>query len=428
MSGDKSAGAESTVLSGTGPSPEQFSLLDPEVQSEPWAFYKAMQDRCPVYRIPERGFYLISRYEDLDQVLRNPVDFSNMIERGRAVQGDNIAIVDDILRERGWEHVPTLQRTDPPQHTRYRKIVDATFNMRQVRNVEPHVVEVVNQLIDRFIDRGECEFVDEFALPLPGTVVAELIGLDARDWRTFKMWSDNLMSYATQVKTPQELSACAEIEMQHFLMRTFDDRRSNPREDLMTGLVTAYEGIEPLTPHELLSFIQQLMAGGFSTTTSALSHGMWQMIRFPEVAAEVRADRSLMRAFINESLRFESPVQGLYRTATRDIELNGTLIPKGSLCQVRYGAANRDPRMFPEPARFDIHRSNAALHLGFGAPPHFCPGAALARTQLAAAYNAILDRLDDFELARPLPHPVHESSTGNIPLKALWMKFIKRGT
>ncbi len=425
MTGSLSSRAQSPA----SPTPDQFSLLAPTVQSEPWAFYKAMQDHCPVYRIPETGFYLISRYEDLDQVLRNPADFSNVIERGRAVQGDNIRIIDDVLRERGWEHVPTLQRTDPPQHTRYRRIMDATFNMRQVRNIEPRIVAIVKQLIDTFIDRGECEFIDEFALPLPGTLVAELIGLPAGEWRTFKKWSDNLMAYATRRMTPAELTVCAEteVEMQHFLMGVFRDRRQNPREDLMSGLVTAYEGIEPLSEHELLSFIQQLMAGGFSTTTSALSHGLWQMIRFPEVAAAVRADRALMRPFINESIRFESPVQGLYRTATRDIELNGTQVPQGSLCQVRYGAANRDPRMFPEPDQFDIHRANAALHLGFGAPPHFCPGAALARTQLAAAYTAILDRMDSLELARPLPHPVHESSTGNIPLKQLWVKFTMRG-
>jgi cytochrome P450 len=409
------------------PSPDEFSLFDPEVQSDPYAFYRAMHQKCPVYRVPEKGFYIVSRYDDLDRVLRDPETFSNVLDRTATLQGENAKIHQNILRERGWEHVSTLQRSDPPQHARYRKIIDRALNATQVRELQPRLQKVANSLIDQFIDNGECDFIDQFAVPFPGIIVAELIGLDAKDYRRFKRWADNMLAYGTRLMSPDELREAAEIEleMQHFVAAVLEDRRENPRDDLMSGLVTAYEGVEPLTMHELQNVMHQLISGGYETTASALSHGLWQMIRFPDVVAELRADRSLMRNFINESLRWESPVQSLYRMTTRDVELSGTLIPKGTLCNVRFAAANRDEAEFPNADTFDIHRENGALHLGFGAPPHFCPGAVLARAELSTAFNIFLDRMANFQLARPLPYPVHRPSVGNIPMKEFWLKFQK---
>src|SRR5262249_10819740 len=156
---------------------------------------------------------------------------------------------------------------DPPNHARYRKIVDRAMNIQQVRNMAPRMTEIVNGLIDKFIDRGSCDFLEEFAFPFPGTVLAELVGLDSNSWPTYRAWAENLLSYSTRVLTREQLKVCAEIEvqMQHAIAAIFEDRRRNPREDLMTALVSAYEGEEPLTMNELQNIMHQFISGGYET-------------------------------------------------------------------------------------------------------------------------------------------------------------------
>jgi cytochrome P450 len=410
------------------PDPSQFSLFDPLVQSDPYPFYQALHAKCPVYRLPENGFYLLTKYDDLVAALRDYPTFSNVMERAMLLQGENSKAFLKILREKGWEHVPTLQRSDPPQHTRYRKIIDRALNIKQVRNIAGRMTEVVNGLIDGFIDRGECNFIEEFAFPFPGTIIAELVGLEGKDWPQYRAWADNLLSYSTRVLPLDELLRAAEIEvgMQHFLAEILEDRRKNPREDLMTALVSAYEGEEPLTMHELQNVMHQLISGGYETVPSAMNHAMLHLIQMPEIAARVRADRSLVRPFIDESLRWQSPVQGHVRAVMKDAEFRGVKIPAGSFAMARWGAANRDEDRFPNADTFELGRENANMHVGFGVATHVCPGAMLARQELTIAINALLDRLDDIQLARPLPDPVHRPSMGFLPMKELQIKFRKR--
>ena len=411
----------------TGKRPEDFSLADPAVQSNPYEFYHTLHEKCPVYKVPETGIYLISSYPELKDALHDYGTFSNVLERAGVLQGENAKVFLNTLDERGWKHIPTLQRSDPPNHSRYRKIVDRAFNMKQVRNLQARMTTLVNELIDKFIDRGECDFIEEFAFPFPGTIIAELVGLDGSEWPRYRRWAENLLAYGTRVMTVEELREAAEIEleMQHTYAAIFEDRRKNPREDLMSALVMAYEGDEPLTMHELQNLMHQFTAGGYETVPSALNHGIWTLIRYPEVAEELRADRSLIRNFIDECLRWEAPVQGLYRTAKVDTDLGGTHIPAGSLCNVRYGAANRDNSQFPDADTFDLHRPNSNQHLGFGAVPHVCPGAVLGKQEMTVAYNVILDRMADLQLAAPMPDPVHRTSFGFLPMKQLRVKFRK---
>lgn len=408
--------------------PEDFSIADPAVQSDPFAFYRTLHRKCPVYKAPETGIYQITRYDDLKKVLGDPATFSNVMERAGVIQGDRAKVFLDVLEARGWRPTPTLQRSDPPAHRRYRKYVDRAFSAKQVRTLQPRLEERCNEVIDAFIDRGECDFIEEFAFPFPGSIIAELVGLDASQWPRYRAWADNLIAYATRVMSEDELRQAAEteLEMQHFYAAIFEDRRKNPGDDLMSALVTPEPGEEPLTMQELQNVMHQLTAGGYETVPSALAHGMWTMIRRPDVVADLRADRSLVRNFINEALRWEAPVQGLYRTAKEDVTLAGTAIPKGAMCQVRYGAGNRDEAQFPNADAFELRRANAASQIAFGSGVHVCPGSMLARQEMQVAYNALLDRMEAFELARPLPDPVHRPSFGFIPMKELRVRFKKR--
>ena len=408
----------------------EYSLLDPAVQADPFEFYKKLRDECPVYRMPETGMYVVTRFADLAHVLRTPADFSNNLQTNAGLQGEGANLHQDILKEKGWAHVQTLQRTDPPQHGRYRKLLNKVFTGKRMKDLTPSIDALCNRLIDNFIDRGRCEYIDEFALAFPGTIIAEQIGLDPSELHRFKRWADAMLAPATKILSPEEMRAVAEteVEAQHYLAEVFAARRAEPKNDIISGLVHAHEedGEEPLSEHELQNLMHQLITGGYETTTSALAHGMWLIIRYPDQADKVRQDPSLLNNFIEESLRFESPVQGLARQTTRDVELAGTVIPKGAMVLVRYGAANRDEAKFPDADTFDVTRHKAVTHMAFGMGVHSCVGALLARQELRSAYGALLSRLENIEFEIPLPNPPTQPSLFFIPIKEMHLKFRKR--
>ena len=204
------------------------------------------------------------------------------------------------------------------------------------------------------------------------------------------------------------------------------DRRANPKEDLISAMVNAYIDDErPLDINELQNVVRQLITGGFETTQSAINHGMWVLIRMPELVAQLRADTSLVKPFVEEVLRWESPVQFLMRQATRDVTVSDTLIPAGALVMVGYGPANRDRDKFVCPHVFDLKRKNVGAHLAFGSGPHFCPGALLARQEMASSFEAIIKRMDNFQLLKPLPCPVHKFSMFFMPMHEFCIKFDK---
>lgn len=406
-----------------------ISLLDPATQSDPFAAYEVIQAAAGIYRMPETGFYVVTRYDDLRAVLTDPETFSNEVDRASLQGAENAAVLHDYLSQHGWPHVPTLQRTDAPAHTRYRKLLDRVFTVKTVRALTPHIREVAHRLIDGVEDRGHCEFIEDFAVQLPGIILAEQMGLDAGEVTTFRKWTDSLLAPAAHVMTQDELRANADIELQaqHFLRDVFEDRRKRPQDDLITKLVHAHnEGEEPLSMAELQSIMAQLIAGGFESTTTTIGHALRQLILNPDQMAALRADDSLVRGFVDEVIRYESPTQGLRRRATRDVELAGTLIPKDSVVIVRYGAANRDPAKFDCPHAFDMRRRNAGQHLAFGAGPHFCIGAVLAKAEIAEGILAVLNRLDDIRLARPLEPPIHKPNFLTLPLRELPITFSKK--
>lgn len=405
---------------------EGFSLLDPMTQSDPFAMYEAMQDAPGIYRMPETGFYIVSRYADLRAVLTDPVTFSNKVDRASLQGPENAAKLREYMEAKGWPHIATLQRTDAPDHARYRRLVDRVFTVGRVREMTPHIEEVAHALIDGFIDRGECEFISEYAMLLPGTILAEEMGLPAGQVATFKKWADSMLAPASYVMDEEALlrNADIELEAQHHLGRLFDERRANPTGDWISALVTAQrDGEDPLTMAELQSVMSQLIGGGFESTMTSIGHALMQLLNHPDQMAKLREEPKRMKGFVEEVIRFESPTQGLRRRTTRDVELSGTLIPKGSVVIVRYGAANRDAAKFACPHMFDMERGNAGTHLAFGAGTHFCVGAVLARQEIAIGTQAILDRLEDIQLARPLVEPIHRANFLTLPLRELPIRF-----
>ncbi|SPJ25407.1 cytochrome P450 [Palleronia abyssalis] len=407
----------------------EISLLDPMTQSDPFDAYDVIREMPGIYRMPETGFFIVTRYTDLRAVLTDPKTYSNEVDRASLQGPENAAFLHDYLQQHGWPHIATLQRTDAPAHTRYRKLVDRVFTVKTVRDLTPHIQSVANRLIDTFADNGSCEFIEDFAVQLPGVILAEQMGLNADEVSTFRKWANALLAPASYVMSRDELRANADIELeaQHFLRDVFEDRRKAPRDDLISKLVHSHqEGEDPLTMGELQSIMAQLIAGGFESTTTTIGHALRQLILNPDQMNALRADESLIRGFVDEVIRYESPTQGLRRRTTRDVELAGTLIPKDSVVIVRYGAANRDAEKFECPHAFDMQRKNAGQHLAFGAGPHFCIGAILAKAEISEGILAVLNRLEDIQLAHPLEEPIHHPNFLTLPLKTLPITFSKR--
>ena len=310
----------------------QASFMDPAVQDDPFEVYAEMHERCPVHRLPETGLVMVTKYDDVRTVMTDSTVFSSQPSGGAGRQTEIALAHAAYMAEHGWVKARTLQRTDPPVHTRYRKLLGRVFTNRRVKEMAPRIDEITNLLIDGFIDRGSCEWVSEFALPLPGMFIAEQLGLRVDQIDVFKEWAEAMLAMAQRVLTLEEAldAAKTEVEAQQFLAAEFEKRRENPTDDLISALVHSHgDDEEPLSMEELQDLMHQLVTGGFETTTAALSTGMWLLLRYPEQQQMLRDDPTLIPAFVEESLRFDSPVAGLWRTAACPTTIRGVEISEG---------------------------------------------------------------------------------------------------
>jgi cytochrome P450 len=298
-----------------------------------------------------------------------------------------------------------LLTADAPVHTRNRKLVNLAFSAPRVNAIEQDMRAKSIELIESFADRGECEFVKEFAVPLPVAMIAQQIGLD-NDPAQVKEWSDAAVDRFSQMVGRERELECAHqfVEFQKYLKAKIDERREKGGDDLLTDLVEArVEGETPLTDPEIMSIMQQFMVAGNETTTSTLAGGLLQLIRNPDQMALAKAaaggrDPKLIQNLVEEALRYETPTAGMWRVVTTDTELGGVPLKKDSMLQLRYAAANRDPAKFPDPDRFDITRQNARTHLAFGKGPHMCVGNMLSRKEMFVAFDELLERLTNFRV------------------------------
>ncbi|HMO73852.1 MAG TPA: cytochrome P450 [Sphingopyxis sp.] len=380
------------------------SFFDPQVIADPFDYYRAWLPKSPVVQLSE-GMFLVLSYELCAQATGEVDAFSNNFQAtlsgAMAEDGDVAAILAE-----GWPQVDTLLTADPPVHTRFRKLVNLAFSMKRVAAIEADMRGVVVELIETMADRGECDFVRDFAIPLPVAMIASQIGME-KDLDRVKRWSDAFVDrLGRMIPKERELECAREVvEFQHYVKAKIDERRAARTEDLLSDLVHAeVDGERPLEDAEILSIMQQLMVAGNETTTSALAGGLLQLIENPDqmakaVAAVDAGDERAILNLVEEVLRIESPTAGMWRMVLKDSELGGVAIPKGAMVQLRYAAANRDPAKYPDPDRFDIARANARSHLAFGKGIHMCVGNMLSRKEMAVAYTELLKRLTGFRVA-----------------------------
>ncbi len=355
---------------------QQTFAYDPgtaRFQQEMYEIYRVLRDEYPVYVTPE-GSYVLSRFADVWDAVHEPETFSS-----------NCAEADQLM--------PQMIYMDPPRHTALRSLVSRAFTPKRVTQLESGIRQVAADLLDRFTARGSCELVHEFAAPLPSTVMANLIGVPEEHREDFRRWTEAFL----EVTGPQDITERAG-NIYSLFGRLLEQRRRAPADDLMSALIEAQVDGEKLSEQELLGFCFLLLIAGNDTTTSLIGNGAELLDRHPDQRAELVADPSLIPAAVEEMVRVESPTQALPRTAMRDVELHGVTIPDGSRVMLLWGAANLDDREFSDPESFDIHRV-APRHLGFGHGIHHCLGASLARLESRVAFEELLARIPDYQVA-----------------------------
>ncbi len=388
----------------------KVNMVSPEVLECPYPYYERVREEAPVHQTP-LGFWAVSRYEDVLSVVRNPEMFSSLAQSNSFVTTPPPEVIE--IAKQGYPRVNTLLSNDPPSHTQFRNLVNKAFLPKRVAQLEDSIRKIANDLIDAFINDGKVDLVEQFAVGVPLTVIADALGVDRADMPKFKKWSDDSVAPLSGMLTPERQIECAHsrIEFQKYMVDRVREREENLRDDLLSDLVQARfdsgeRAGEGMTMAEMLDVIAQLLVAGNETTTKLIAAATLMLIENPEQMAKVRADHSLIPNLVEEALRMEAPVQMLPRFTKDDVEVGGVAIPKGSVVMVMYGCANRDGAKYPNPDMFDIERDNARTQMAFGQGPHFCVGAALARSEARIAFELLLSRLNNIALAN-VDTPTH---------------------
>ncbi len=376
----------------------QYNPLVPEAISNPYPMYKALREEAPVSWNDIFEAWIFTRYEDVDAVLMHP-RFS--ADRARA-QSRFAEMIRQQQQEYGpFSQAPTMLTSDPPEHTRLRRLVSKAFTPRAVENLRPRIREIVDELLDNVSGRSEFDLVEEIAYPLPVIVIAEMLGVPPEDRADFKRWSDDVVATLGGPFTPQDVMDRARTSIEElvvYLSEQIAERRTNPRDDLISGLIAAEDGGQVLSEQEIYSTTILLLIAGNETTTNLIGTAMFSLLQNPDQLKLLRGELSLMPSAIEELLRYNGPVQATGRVAMEDIEIGGVTVKEGQTAFVLLGSANHDPAKFPDPERLDLRR-NPTDHLAFGDGIHFCIGAPLARAEAQIAFEETLKRYPKIEMA-----------------------------
>jgi cytochrome P450 len=362
-----------------------MNVFTDDMRRNPFPIYQQMRAVAPAFEIPGTDMWMVLDHEGVKRALTDHESFSSSISR---TQGH------------GFEWLLFM---DPPRHTHLRALVLEAFTPRSIAALAPRVRELSGALVARLA--GEVDLVAAYAAPLPMMVMAEMLGLPPADWPRLRAWSDIIMDLAlTIVGDDAQASAAgarfdaADGEMRAYVGALADERRGDPRDDLLTRLVVAEVDGARLTPDEVLRFVQLLLVAGTETTSNLVGNAVLSLLEHPGELARLRVAPALVPSAIEEVLRYRSPAQIALRATRRAVELSGATVPAGKLVLAVIGSANRDPRRFADPERLDVAR-DPNPHVAFGHGIHFCLGAALSRLEGRIALADLLPRLHGAELA-----------------------------
>lgn len=399
------------------------SLVDYNTLLNPYAAYKHLRDTAPVKFEPLLSAYVVTRYDLVREAIRDTATYSSEYD-GFLAKSQEIAFasappdVQQRLIELNREMTPippTMLTLNEPKHTLYRSLVSQLFTGSEVKRAEGTVRAVIDAKLANLTATTQADFVTEFAFPVPLRIIGDRLGIPEEDRPFFdKAATAAASGLRLSPLTPQQLVERAEtaLNLQKLLIGLVEARRREPKQDMITILANSkLEGLDRhLTHGEALSILNQFLVAGHETTTSTFGWGMLLLCRNPHLQEEIRGNEKLIRTFVEEALRLESPVQGLPRLVTKDTLLGDTKLKAGDMIMLRYGAANRDERQFENPDDVDVRREKAGMQLAFGSGVHHCIGAPLARQELNLGFFAILDKLKNIRLTEGFPPPEAEPS------------------
>ena len=361
-----------------------IELFCDEMRRNPYPIYERMRSASPVLHAPlPFDMWMIFDYDGARQVVNDYDTFSSAVPAP-----DHWFIF-----------------FDPPQHTKLRALIAKAFTPKSIADLEPRIRTLSREFLNEVIERGEMDVAADFSVPLPMTVIAEMIGIPCADWPRYKHWSDVILklSYTMRGMEGDEEASTAisgftavTEEMDAYLAKMIAQRRASPGDDVLTRLMAAEVDGQRLTQAEILGFFQLLVVAGQETTTNLINNAVLCLIENPDQLARLCAAPELLSSAIEEVLRYRSPLQWLMRTPRHDTTMHGQVIPAGQLVLAMVGSANRDPKRFDNPDKFDITR-HPNSHLAFGHGIHSCLGAALARMESRIALSELLARLKDWE-------------------------------
>ncbi|WP_159979068.1 MULTISPECIES: cytochrome P450 [unclassified Novosphingobium] len=384
------------------------SFADPAVQRCPFPFIEQLHAESPVYRDPITGFFVVTRYADVALVNADPALFSNkttlLISKAHS---PNAAEIERRFRENGFPRIHTLVSNDPPDHGRYRAVVDKVFAPSFVRSLEPGIVEIADALIDALPESGAADLLHEYSLKIPMFVICDQLGVPREMWRKFKAWSDAEIEMINPALDPVRELELADllIEAQNYLYDRAREYQQQPANKLLSLVANSEVDGRPIAPAEIVAIAEQLLVAGNETTTSAIAIALSKLIEDPELAQTLRGQPDKIGTYCEEILRLHAPSPHLYREVLADTEIGGVALPKGAIVQVSYLAANRDEAQFACPSKLDLDRKGAKNHLAFGRGIHFCIGNQLARTEMRIAVGRLLARVDGLAFDPEKPRP-----------------------
>lgn len=372
-----------------------YDLFAPGVLADPYPWYRALRAHSPVHYVAERDIWVLSRFADVKAALLNHQAFSSAdgITYGRQSTGDIIT-------------------SDPPAHTRMRRLVNRMFTPRAVSMMEGRVSVIISELLDDVRKRGQADWISDVAVPLPITVIAEILGIDVADRADFKRWSNSILALLSGDHSAEDWARLDADRTQCvvYLRAVISERHRSTShgEDLISVLLEAQEG-EQLSHSELLSFCMLLLVAGNETTTNAIGNGLLAMHQNGDQMTLLGRNRDLINSAVEETLRYDSPIQGLFRTVRSDVELPSGELAAGSRVLLLYGSANRDSSVFEDGDTLRVTR-NPTGHVAFGAGIHACVGAALARMELRLLADEIARRRMRLLPAGPYRRSDHPST------------------
>lgn len=382
----------------------------------PFPVYRELRDEHPALWADSLKGYVISRFEDVQSIFKDTERFSSDTRRRMGAASEMTV----TQRMRLLFHVVAKMRMnpltmrdaggrmliqeDPPVHGVMRAIVNKGFTPRRIAVWEKRIREIAAERMDAVRDQAQFDFVSEIAIPLPVTVISELLGIPAKDRHLFKKWSDSLIDGATgenAIENPINSGIMQTLgDLRRYMLPIIRRRMANPEDDLISVLTEASDGEASLTEFEIVMFILLLLVAGNETTTNLLGNTVDALLSHRDRLEQVASDPALVPALIEESLRYDSPVQQLRRTTRCDVEVAGTAIPKDSDVFILLGSANRDERRYENPDQLDLARDTKG-HLGFGLGNHFCLGASLARLEARCTLDVVIPELVRMERAEP---------------------------